>query len=296
MKRRWGYHFIPAIVATLILTLVLTGAAFSGERATREEVVAKVEEAARMIQDIGREAAIKKMTGPNHPFVWKNAHVFLMEMDSGALLAHKNQAALGFQMQNYKDAEGGTPYFDVLKFAERNDSGWKTYMSNRGGRAPLLKHLYYLKLKDENIILCSGYYPLPAPGESTPRASRDECLAKVGQAVKEINQKGLEEALKTIDDPKGVYVWKDSYVFCFNDEDGNLLAHPFFKSKGYPMIKYRDADGKQPFIDILKIAKSDGTGWKSYMFDQSGQAPRLKKTYFVLVPDKKVIVAAGYTE
>jgi len=292
MKTRLVYHLILAIV----MVFVFTGITFSGETATREEVVSKVAEAAEMIREIGRDEAISKMSGPKHPFIWKNAHVFLMDAESGVVLAHKNQAAQGFQMKNYKDAEGGRPYADVLEFAKQNDSGWKTYMTRRSGRTPLLKYSYYLKLADESIILCSGYYPAIAGYTDQAKATRAECVDMVNQAVKEINEKGLETALKNIDDPKGQYVWKNSYVFCINDEDGNLLAHPFFRRKGFPMKSYRDADGNKPFVDILKIANSDGKGWKGYMFAQSGEAPKLKKTYFVKVTDKNVIVAAGYTD
>lgn len=292
MKKRLVYQFI----LTAVMVLVLTGITFSGERATKEEVIAKVGDAAKMIQDIGREATIKKMTGHQNPFIWKNAHIFLMDAETGIVLAHKNQAAMGFQMKNYKDAEGGHPYVDVLEFAKKNDSGWKTYMTKRSGRTPQLKHSYYLKLADENIILCSGYYPAITADAGQAGATRVECVARVDQAVKEINEKGLETALKNIDNPKGAYVWKDSYVFCINDEDGNLLAHPFVSRKGFPMKHYKDAEGEKPFIDIIRIANTDGKGWKSYMFEQSGEAPKLKKTYFVKIPNENVIVAAGYTD
>lgn len=293
MKKQLGFGLIVAAITVL----GLAGGAVSGERATREEVVAKVGDAAKMIRDIGRDAAIKKMTGPRHAFVWKNAHIFLMEAESGILLAHKNQAALGYQMRDYTDAEGGHPYADVLEFAKKNDSGWKTYMGKlRSGKSQVLKHSYYLKLADENIILCSAYYPTNYTEKNPAGATRAECVAKVDEAVQEINTKGLETALKNIDDPGGGYVWKDAYVFCINDEDGNLLAHPFFKRKGFPMKNFRDADGNKPFVDILKVAHSHGKGWKDYMYEESGEAPKLKKTYFVRIPDKNIIVMAGYSE
>ena len=49
MKKRLGYCFI----LTAVMVLVLTGISFSGERATKEEVIAKVGEAAKMIRDKG---------------------------------------------------------------------------------------------------------------------------------------------------------------------------------------------------------------------------------------------------
>ena len=291
MKKRFFHFILPGI-----MILVFASITFSGQKATKEEVVSKVQDAAAMVREIGREETIKNMTGLKNPFIWKNAHVFLMDAGSGVLLAHKNQAAIGFQMKNYTDAEGGHPYADVIEFTEKKESGWKTYMRKRNGKPPLLKHSYYLKLSDEKVIICSGYFPAPSAGSVPAKAVRTECVKKVDQAVKEINEKGIDTVLKQIDDPKGKYVWKDSYVFCINDEDGNLLAHPFFSRKGFPMKNYRDAEGKKPFVDILRIANTDGKGWKNYMFEQAGEAPKLKKTYFVKIADEKIIVAAGYSD
>ena len=48
---------------------------------------------------------------------------------------------------------------------------------------------------------------------------------KCHEAAALINTKGLEEAIKVIGDPKGPFVWKDSYVFLMNF-DGKMLAHP----------------------------------------------------------------------
>ena len=292
MKKRLGYYFILAAIGVLVLTNMTV----SAERATKEEVVSKVADAAQMIRDLGRDQAIKKMTGPKNPYIWKNTHIFLMDSETGVLLAHKNQSFSGFQMRNYTDAEGGHPYVDVLEFAKKNQSGWKTYMRKMPGRTPILKHSYYFKLADENIILCSAFYPAVTNGAAQAKATRSECMEMVDKAIREINEKGLETALKNIDDPKGPYVWKNSYVFCITDEDGNVMAHPFLRQKGFPLKNYRDADGKTPFVDILKIAATDGRGWKNYMHQQPGDAPKLKKTYFVTVPDKHVIVGAGYTQ
>ena len=57
-------------------------------------------------------------------------------------------------------------------------------------------------------------------------ATKDECVVKCHEAAAMITSKGLDAAIKEISDPKGAFVWKDSYVFLMN-LDGKMLAHPF---------------------------------------------------------------------
>ena len=44
-------------------------------------------------------------------------------------------------------------------------------------------------------------------------ATKDECVTKCYEAAALINSRGLAEAIKEIGNPKGPFVWKDSYVF-----------------------------------------------------------------------------------
>ena len=57
------------------------------------------------------------------------------------------------------------------------------------------------------------------------KATRDECVAKCKEAAALIKEVGVEAALAKIQDPKGPFVWKDSYVYA-GDLDGVSLAHP----------------------------------------------------------------------
>ena len=57
------------------------------------------------------------------------------------------------------------------------------------------------------------------------KATTEECVQKTHEAAAMINARGLEESIKLIGDPKGPFVWKDSYVFLM-DIKGKMLAHP----------------------------------------------------------------------
>lgn len=59
-------------------------------------------------------------------------------------------------------------------------------------------------------------------GES---ATKEECVVKCHEAAAMITSKGLDAAIKEISNPKGAFVWKDSYVFLMN-LDGKNVGSP----------------------------------------------------------------------
>lgn len=145
-------------------------------------------------------------------------------------------------------------------------------------------------------VLALSPFIFVQPIYSQEKATKEECVAKVHEAVDMIAEIGLEPSLKKIMDKDGGYIWKDSYVFCVDDV-GKTLAHPMTRLVGFPMLRFKDADGKEPFVEILEVAKKVGKGWKNYNYAGRGQTvPRMKNTYYVKVPGENVIVCAGYYE
>jgi cytochrome c len=146
-----------------------------------------------------------------------------------------------------------------------------------------------------SVIMLVVFCALPA--NSQEKATKEECVAKVNEAIELIQKQGVERSLKTISDKTGPYNWKDSYVFCIDNKAGKMLAHPSARFLGFPMKNYKDADGKTPFIEIIEVANSKGNGWKGYKFvDRSQKKTLPKNVYFSKVPEKDIIVCAGYYE
>ena len=56
-------------------------------------------------------------------------------------------------------------------------------------------------------------------GATEEKATKEECVAKCKQALKLIKEVGLEKALEKMNDLKGPFMWKDSYVFCFGNSN-----------------------------------------------------------------------------
>jgi cytochrome c len=126
-------------------------------------------------------------------------------------------------------------------------------------------------------------------------ATKEECVMKCHEAAALINSKGLDEAIKEIGDPKGPFVWKDSYVFLMN-MDGKMLAHPMQPelTKLQNCLLITDPTDKALFVSFVNLAKTVGHGWVEYMWPKPGQkSPSKKITYIYRVPGKDLFVGAG---
>jgi cytochrome c len=126
-------------------------------------------------------------------------------------------------------------------------------------------------------------------------ATKEECVLKCHEAAALINSKGLAEAIKEIGNPKGTFVWKDSYVFLMN-LDGKMLAHPMQPELTQlpHCLLITDQTDKAIFVSFVNLARTVGQGWVDYMWPRPGKhAPSKKISYIYRVPGKDLFVGAG---
>jgi len=118
--------------------------------------------AAKLITELGAENAFKEIVDPKGLFITDNSHVFCIDSETGTLLAHKDAIRVGYNMNNYKDADGGTPYKSILEKARKIKSEWTTYMTYGTGSErkadPKIKQMYFLKVPENDIVLCCGFF------------------------------------------------------------------------------------------------------------------------------------------
>ncbi|MBI9077136.1 MAG: cache domain-containing protein [Desulfatibacillum sp.] len=134
-------------------------------------------------------------------------------------------------------------------------------------------------------------------GES---ATADECKAQVQKAVDLAAKMGIEKAIQTLNDPKGPFVWKDSYVFCLDLDKRLVIAHPTnpkLIGKDWAMSA-KDVKGKMFFAEFVKVSQDPGEGWVEYWWPKPGETEASKKNAYVLkVPGMPYSMGAGaYTE
>jgi signal transduction histidine kinase len=137
-----------------------------------------------------------------------------------------------------------------------------------------------------------------ATASDCPQATTTECVAKCQEAIAYAQEHGTEALFEQINKKDGPFVWKDSYVFAVEAQTAKMLAHPlpFYQSFiGRSLLPVRDADGRPVWKRIMKDAEA-GSCWSVYPFvPKPGADPRVKVTYFELVPDTNVLVASGIT-
>lgn len=145
------------------------------------------------------------------------------------------------------------------------------------------------------MLLAVGIFALvcssAAFGED--KATPDEVVAKVKQAVQLIKEKGAD-AYPIIRDKNGSFVWKDTYVFV-GDLEGNMLVHINGKLEGRNMMGAKDATGKLFHAELVNGVKKDPEGfWMEYQWVKPGQTqPSPKVSYHMMVPGTNVFAGAG---
>ncbi len=140
-------------------------------------------------------------------------------------------------------------------------------------------------------------FSVVGPGAEEERATREECVAKTKEALKLIKEVGLEKAFEKMNDIKGPFVWKDSYVYCFEDETGKILAHKNQNIIGFEAKDLRDVNGKPYMREIFHVVNTKGEGFVTYMYPRiPGGSPEPKTSYVLKVPGTNVILGAGFFE
>ena len=148
------------------------------------------------------------------------------------------------------------------------------------------------------MVLASLFvFSLTVSGFAEEKATKEECVVRCKIASELIQKIGLDAALAKINDPNGPFIWKDTYVFVFEDENCKILAHKSPVAIGYVAKDLKDVNGKLYFHEFLQVAKTKGEGWVSYMYPKTrGATPEPKTSYILKVPGEKVIVGAGIWE
>lgn len=144
-------------------------------------------------------------------------------------------------------------------------------------------------------VFVSGLAMVTGSVMAAEKATREECVAKCQQAADMVKEKGVDETMKTIMDPDGPFIWKDTYVFCFNMETGIMLAHPQAPKLVGKMTKgVKDKNGKLLFVAYANIAKEKGEGWVEYMWPKPGEKEASpKESYVFRVPETDLVMVSG---
>lgn len=121
---------------------------------------------------------------------------------------------------------------------------------------------------------------------------KETAVKMVKAAVAYIAANGEEKGLDALNNPNGEFVKGELYVFAY-DMNGVLLANSFRQNLlGQNLLDVPDSSGKKFRREIIELAKSKGSGWVDYSY-QNPKTKQLeqKTTYLEKVGD--LVVCCG---
>ena len=153
---------IITITLAVLLALCLAVTAFA-DKATKEEIIAKVKEAATMITNKGQYAAFKEINNKEGKFVWKDTYVFVIDFEGTILARAFRQQAIGRNWMNWQDRSNPPkqPIKEMVDLAKKKGEGWVDYMYPKPGGdydTPSKKISYIYRVPGKNFFVGAGIY------------------------------------------------------------------------------------------------------------------------------------------
>lgn len=150
---------IYTVAIIFILTTCFAAMAWA-ESATKDEVIAKCEAAAKLIQEKGIEAGSQAIGNKEGDFVWKDTYVFLMDLD-GKMLAHpiKPELTEKDNLLQVADTDGKPLFVEFVQVAGSEGKGWVDYMWPKPGEEkPAAKSSYIYRVEGTPYFVGAGIY------------------------------------------------------------------------------------------------------------------------------------------
>lgn len=116
-----------SIAATVALAFALSNpAAANEERATPEEVIAKVRDAAALLASEG-QAGLATFDSADSAFVWKDSYVFVYDCPGDVISAHPVAESRGVSISGLRGGDGAAFGVALCAAAEKDGGSWAEY-------------------------------------------------------------------------------------------------------------------------------------------------------------------------
>lgn len=149
---------ILVVLAAAFLVVALSSVAAGQDKATAQEVIAKVREAASTLSKTGDLAPFNQKQGP---WVWKDTYIVVLDCDKKIEVAHPIKPELvGTAIRSIKDTKGNDVFPEGLCDAAKKPSGvWTEYWWPKPGEKEGSRKLTYcLSAKGTAYVVGAGVY------------------------------------------------------------------------------------------------------------------------------------------
>lgn len=140
------------------------------------------------------------------------------------------------------------------------------------------------------------FVALSASAAAEEAVTPEEVIAKVREAAQYLAEKG-DAVLPEFNDPKGPWVWKDTYVFVMDCDNDVYVGHPMKEVLGKKISGMVDGAGSHVGVEECKVAKNPNGGWVEILWPKLGEEKPLRKVCYMLrLPGGKYAVGSGIYE
>ena len=124
--------------------------------------------------------------------------------------------------------------------------------------------------------------------------SKDEVIAQVARAVEFYKENGRQRALAAFNDREGPFAKGMDYIDV-HDLSGVCVAHPVQPSiVGTNRLDVADMHGKKFILEIVNAAKTQSSGWISYMRENPNTGKVEHKIAYWQLHDGLIFKAGTY--
>ena len=152
---------VVRFLAILLLTAVCVSGAIASEKATPAEIIQKVKEAVKLVQEKGEEEAFTVFRDKKGPFVWKDSYLFVIDFD-GIMRMHPYVSKLeGRNQLAVKDVNGKMFNAESMAIAKGPGHGWMDYYWVKPGEKKASpKVAYIMAVPGKNMFIGAGVYDI----------------------------------------------------------------------------------------------------------------------------------------
>jgi cytochrome c len=133
--------------------------------------------------------------------------------------------------------------------------------------------------------------PLP------PQSARSKkIVAMVNKAAELIERKG-QSVFPEFRKPGSEWLSGDTYLFVIDMKGFVLLNGGFPNLEGVDQILWKDTNGKEVVVEMIKVVRSNGSGWVNYVWVKPGHTESTQKWSYVKaskVDGTPAFVGAGF--
>ena len=152
---------VTSIVLGILLVFSFTGFTGATEKATPEELVAKIKEAVKLLEEKG-DAAYDIVRDKSGPYVWKDAYLFVGDLDGKMVVHPMNKALEGRNMMGAKDVTGKLFHAAMVKKVKDSPKGiWVDYHWVKPGQKKASPKVSFAVLvPGTNLFVGGGLYDI----------------------------------------------------------------------------------------------------------------------------------------